>query len=172
MYPPVSSAEQSQEIAARALLGEAEKLIELALPQEALPVLDKVRADYPSTEAVPLLQEIADGTPTSGYAASALYCLGTRSASHPEAAMAALSRLSEGSYDPNWRGLAYWRLASLHRMRHEDAEARRCYTEAISIFQERITGQATEIGDWQSMLRHRIGILQSELRSVEEGGAR
>lgn len=49
--PVISSAEQSKEIAARALLGEAEKLIELALPQEALPVLDKVRADYPDTEA-------------------------------------------------------------------------------------------------------------------------
>jgi hypothetical protein len=51
LIPPVSSAEESREIAVRALLREAEKLIELALPQEALPVLDKVRADYPSTEA-------------------------------------------------------------------------------------------------------------------------
>ena len=51
LSPPVSSAEQSQEIAARAFLGEAEKLIELALPQEALPLLDRVRTDYPDTEA-------------------------------------------------------------------------------------------------------------------------
>ena len=48
-FPPGITADE--EIAARSLLGEAEKLIELALPQEALPILDQVQAEYPGTEA-------------------------------------------------------------------------------------------------------------------------
>lgn len=48
---PVIAAEQAQEIAARALLGEAEKLIELSHAQDALLILDKVQTEYPGTEA-------------------------------------------------------------------------------------------------------------------------
>lgn len=48
---PAAAADESQEIAARAMLGEAEKLIELALPKDALPVIDKLQSDYPGTEA-------------------------------------------------------------------------------------------------------------------------
>lgn len=54
--PPVSSAGQDQEIAARTLLGEAEKLIELALPQEALAIVDRVQSQYPGTEAAAYAQ--------------------------------------------------------------------------------------------------------------------
>ena len=48
-FPPGMTADD--EIAARSLLGEAEKLIELALPREALPILDRVQSEYPGTEA-------------------------------------------------------------------------------------------------------------------------
>ena len=48
-FPPGMTADD--EIAARSLLGQAEKLIELALPQEALPILDRVQSEYPGTEA-------------------------------------------------------------------------------------------------------------------------
>lgn len=51
MALPVIAADQTQEIAARALLGEAEKLLELSHAQDALPILDKVQSEYPGTEA-------------------------------------------------------------------------------------------------------------------------
>lgn len=48
---PSLAADLPTEVAARALLGEAEKLIELSKPEGALPILDKVQAEYAGTEA-------------------------------------------------------------------------------------------------------------------------
>jgi len=123
------------------------------------------------SEAVPLLQEVLDGRPTSGYAAPALYCLGTRSGEYADLALSALTRLAEGPYDRNWRGLAHWRLGTLHRMRHENAEAKKCYSEVIRILQETLAEQKADIGDWRSMLTSRLEIVQSELRGLDGGGA-
>ena len=165
----------------RGEIGEAVGLLETARDNylgtaNAAEILYELGAGYylagRPAEAATTLQRIAAEWPRSGYAAPALYLVGSRSKTHASASLEALRQLAGEGYPRRWRALASWELAALHRSTDPKA-AKRHYQDAIAIFGECLAadrGDTELAGDWPRAVQDLIDAILVELESLPEAG--
>lgn len=118
-------------------------------------------------EVVTTFQQLAADTPLSGYVAPALYGIGLKSDVDRAAAIEALTKLAEGEYDLEWRGLALRRLASLYR-KSDKVAAREFYSRSIEVLRQYMNERQIDVReDWRDMQEARIRVIEHEMQALD-----
>ena len=113
-----------------------------------------------SDKALNAFQQMADTTPESPYAPSALYFIGTYATG--DDAVKALRQLSVGPADRKWKGLAYAQLAKLTKAT-DIALARDYYLSAIEMFNEYSASNPN-----QPLIEAKIQTINAELALLDK----